>query len=73
VKTLTKHEVAALREAANHPGGWGLFKVLSTERLAAERGYFERDEHPAYGKQWRINAVGRKALAAWDAAQSTDL
>jgi hypothetical protein len=55
-------EIEALREAADRPGGWGLFKRSTTEKLAA-KGYFEKAIHPAYGTHWRITKAGRAALA----------
>ena len=58
---LTVRELIALRDAANRPGGWGLFNPKTTARLAAA-GYFVRDHHPGYGMQWRITDAGRKAL-----------
>ena len=58
---LKLREHYALKDAADRPGGWGLFKRSTTEKLA-ERGYFERAEHPAYGMQWRITDLGRAAL-----------
>jgi hypothetical protein len=55
-------EREALLDAANRPGGWGLFKSKTTEKLAA-KGYFVKERHPHYGMQWRITDAGRAALA----------
>ena len=60
---MTNRELLALEEAADHPGGWGLFKEASTQKLAA-KGYFKRAIHPLYCEQWRITKAGRAALAA---------
>jgi hypothetical protein len=64
---LKLRERCALKDAANRPGGWGLFKKSSTEALA-RRGFFERAKHPAYGEQWRITDAGRQALANSEAS-----
>lgn len=60
-KRLTVRERIALTDAAERPGGWGLFNAKTTAKLA-ERGYFVRDQHPSYGMKWRITDAGRKAL-----------
>jgi hypothetical protein len=54
---MNKREMDALRDAATRPGGWGLFHPKTTEKLAG-LGYFEKEQHPSYGKQWRITAAG---------------
>ena len=60
---MKKREIEALQDAANRPGGWGLFKQKSTASLAG-RGYFVKAKHPAYGNQFQITEAGRAALAA---------
>lgn len=54
---LTKRKWLALRDAAQRPGGWGLFMAKTTAKLA-DAGYFAREDHPAYGMQWRITPAG---------------
>lgn len=61
-------EMEALKDAAERPGGWGLFKRATTEKLAA-KGYFEKATHPAYGEQWRITDAGRSALESAEGKQ----
>jgi hypothetical protein len=58
---LSMREIHTLQDALQW-GGWGLFKRKTTERLA-ERGYFEKKPHPAYGQQFFITDAGRAALA----------
>lgn len=60
---MSSRDYAALLEAAERPGGWGLFKLQTTKKLAG-RGYFEKVQHPSYGMQWQITDAGRAALAA---------
>lgn len=63
MEKLTARERAALAEAAEkYRDGWGLFKARTTASLA-ERGFFVKERHPAYGMQWRITDAGRTALA----------
>jgi hypothetical protein len=57
---LTKIEKRALEEAGRC-AGWGLFSPRTTARLA-ERGLFEKAEHPWYGQKWRMTDAGRAAL-----------
>lgn len=57
VHGVTNLEFAALKDAADRPGGWALFRRKTTERLAAH-GWFERATHPTYGEQWKITSVG---------------
>jgi hypothetical protein len=60
---LNAREKIALRDAVNRPGGWGLFNPKTTAKLA-QRGYFVKELHPAYGMLWRITAAGRHAISA---------
>lgn len=57
---LTSAEMIALLDAGRSNTGWGLFKPKTTARLA-ERGYFEKRQHPYYGEQWHLTESG------WDA------
>lgn len=59
-------EIEALRDAANRPDGWALFKRKTTESLVP-RGWFVPAMHPVYGKHFRITQEGRDALAIADA------
>lgn len=63
MKALTEREWLALKDAAERPGGWGLFKQKSTESLAT-LGYFVKDTHQEYGAQWRITGAGGLAYKA---------
>jgi hypothetical protein len=58
---MGSREYGALLEAAERPGGWGLFREQTTKKLAA-KGYFEKAQHPSYGMQWQITEAGRAAL-----------
>lgn len=62
MEDLTQRDRVALRDAAYRSGGWGLFFPKTTAKLA-ERGLFERAEHPSYGERWRITDAGRDAVA----------
>jgi hypothetical protein len=59
---LDKRSRQALLDAAERPGGWGLFHPKTTAKLA-ERGFFVKERHPGYGMQWRITAEGLAALS----------
>ncbi|WP_316200863.1 MULTISPECIES: hypothetical protein [unclassified Bradyrhizobium] len=59
---LTVREKLALKDAVEHPEGWGLFNPKTTAALAA-RGYFAKQKHQSYGMQWRITEAGREAYS----------
>lgn len=56
-------EMEALKDAADRPGGWALFKRRTTEKLVP-KGWFEPAKHPVYGNIYRITDAGREALTA---------
>ena len=62
IEKLTFRERVALKDAANRPGGWGLFNPKTTAKLS-KRGFFVLERHPGYGMRYRITAAGRAALA----------
>lgn len=66
---LTIRDRQALLDAANRPGGWGLFMRKTTEKLAL-KGYFEKVQHPSYGPQFRITDAGRAVVTAGQSGAS---
>jgi hypothetical protein len=58
---MNSRDYAALLEAAEREGGWGLFKLQTVKKLA-NRGLFEKAQHPSYGPQYRITDAGRAEL-----------
>jgi len=59
--TFTRHERAALIDAVSR-NGWGLFLRTTTARLG-QLGLFAKEQHPAYGMQWRLTPAGQLAAA----------
>jgi hypothetical protein len=63
MKEFTKLEMTALIDAAQRPGGWGLYNPKTTAKLA-KRGFFVLETHTELGMRYRLTQLGR-AKAWW--------